>query len=77
MTAIKKYKFIEHFFECYTAVAFRYYAECNNVKISWKIPECMTTEDDYFSKLLQEDNFFFINNIRKIKRITNIQKKGE
>lgn len=75
MTTIKKYKFIEHFFECYTAVVFRYYAECNNVKISWKIPECMTTEDDYFSKLLQEDNLFFINNIRKIKRITNIQKR--
>ena len=72
MTAIEKYKFIEHFFECYIAVLFKRYAKCKKVSISWNLPNCMPEES--FSKLLQEDITFFVNNITKIKPITNIGK---
>ena len=62
MSTIKKYRFIEHYFECYVAVAFSYYASFD-VKIVWNVPDGM----EEFYELLKKDEIFFVNDLKRIK----------
>lgn len=62
MSTIKKYKYIEHYFECYVAVAFSYYAS-SDVEIIWDVPNGM----EEFEELLIKDTFFFANDVHRIK----------